>query len=799
MQRLGFLALILLSCRTEDTVINNKPLDTGAITLLDMDGDGYFNDEDCDDNDARVNPGEEETCDGFDNNCDGEVDEGVLQTYYFDNDQDGFGNDQDSVEACEVPEGYTPNGNDCDDLESSTYPSAPEQCDEIDNDCDGIVDEDLQTEWWLDEDGDGFGDPEYFAEGCLAEDGFAPNADDCDDTDVLVHPDMEEVCDEIDNNCDGEIDEDLTITVYVDADQDGYGDDAFFVEVCELTAGYTLVGGDCDDIDSYAFPGNTELCDDIDNNCDGQVDEGVGSTGTPWYFDADGDGFGDASQSIIGCNPDVGYVPLDGDCDDTDADNYPGNVEVCDGQDNNCDSLIDDADAAIVGQLTWYQDGDADGVGSSVITLSCVQPTGYVSGTGDCNDGNVSVYTGAPEICDSIDNDCDGIVDDADFDVVGQSTWYQDGDADGNGSSLSLVSCFQPTGYVPTTGDCNDNNTAIYANAPELCDTLDNDCDGLTDDADSDVAGQGTYYTDDDGDGVGAGSPILNCGQPAGTATISGDCNDADASIKPGVAEVCDGIDNDCDGAVDDADSAVVGQNVYYQDADGDGVGSSLSTQACTQPSGFVGNTGDCNDNNAGVNPSATEVCDNVDNDCDGAIDDADGSVVGQNVWYQDADGDSYGGASSLLSCAQPSGYVSATGDCNDGNGSINPSAPEVCVNGTDENCNGSYSEGCGESLFDCGGPGALQPGRSVGCSFSARLVTAVRVRSGCNDGESGNYTIVFSDGYSTTFSAGCGGRVNIPPRVATSATLYMNSGGGGDNNISWECCGSTGHDIYYK
>ena len=80
---------------------------------------------------------------------------------------------------------------------------------------------------------------------------------------------------------------------------DGFGDDNNTIEFCSQPFGTSLVGGDCDDIDSYAFPGNVELCDDIDNNCDGQVDEGVGSTGTPWYWDADGDGYGDTDQMII--------------------------------------------------------------------------------------------------------------------------------------------------------------------------------------------------------------------------------------------------------------------------------------------------------------------------------------------------------------------------------------------------------------------------------------------------------------------------------------------------------------------
>ena len=140
---------LILSCRNEgEKVINTDPVDT-ATDRIDADGDGYFNDEDCDDADAASNPGAVEVCDGLDNNCDGFVDEGVLTEFYFDSDGDGFGDETEWIEACDALEGYVPNGNDCDDDDELSYPSAPERCDDLDNDCDGDIDEDVLLEWYL--------------------------------------------------------------------------------------------------------------------------------------------------------------------------------------------------------------------------------------------------------------------------------------------------------------------------------------------------------------------------------------------------------------------------------------------------------------------------------------------------------------------------------------------------------------------------------------------------------------------------------------------------------------------------
>ena len=132
------IALALIGCRTSDKTIS----DTGTVNeQIDQDGDGFFSNEDCNDADAQVYPGAEEVCDGIDNNCDGQFDEEVTTTFYADSDSDGYGNPDIITEACEQPSGYVPQGTDCDDTQSSVYPSAEEVCDGLDNDCDGLADE----------------------------------------------------------------------------------------------------------------------------------------------------------------------------------------------------------------------------------------------------------------------------------------------------------------------------------------------------------------------------------------------------------------------------------------------------------------------------------------------------------------------------------------------------------------------------------------------------------------------------------------------------------------------------------
>jgi hypothetical protein len=163
---------------------------------------------------------------------------------------------------------------------------------------------------------------------------------------------------------------------------------------------------DCDDANAAVYPGATERCDGADDDCDGAVDE-LPDDGGAWYADVDGDGHGDPDAVRWTCDGEGG-VAVGDDCDDTDAEVYPGAPELLDGVDQDCDGSVADEEG-----VTRYLDADGDGYGDpdAPVPADGEAPENAVDTADDCDDGNADVHPGALDTCDGVDNDCDGAID----------------------------------------------------------------------------------------------------------------------------------------------------------------------------------------------------------------------------------------------------------------------------------------------------------------------------------------------------------------------------------------------------
>ena len=444
MRTLSLLALVsfTVACGGDDKTTPDE--ETAApVGPTDNDGDGVPEEEDCDDEDPAVSPeAEESPYNGLDDDCDPSTADDDL-------DGDGF-----------------LSADDCDDTNAELNPDANERCDGVDDDCDGEIDEAVGDVWYTDGDGDGFGDPSTASQGCEPGGDQVADNTDCDDADADTHPEALETCDGEDDDCDGEADEGVTSTFYQDTDGDGFGDLDFPVVACEAPVGYAASADDCDDGDGTIHPDAAEVCDLQDNDCDALIDDADDdvnlSTGTVFYADADTDGYGDPEAPTFACALPEGYAADDLDCDDADAAISPSASEVCDLQDNDCDSLIDDADPDVDPSTgaVFYADDDGDSFGDpGVPVLSCALPAGASEDDSDCDDADGASYPGAAELCDSEDNDCDGVLNngvlgsglacpgESCLEILNDGSSVGDGDyaLDPDGSGAALYTCDMTT------------------------------------------------------------------------------------------------------------------------------------------------------------------------------------------------------------------------------------------------------------------------------------------------------------------------------------------------------------------
>ena len=759
---------------------------------LDPDQDGVSIEEDCDNEDPNL---------------------GVKRTFYADTDGDGFGNPEEIIEACILPEGASENALDCDDSRADVNPGMEDVFyDGVDADCDGSND--------CDQDGDGF---DGSAEGGVPTE-ECPNATDCNDEDPEVRP----VAGATEVQFNGEDDDCNVNTGDGDFDGDGFWH-ANYEAIVQANGLIPMPipegkGGDCYDwsaepvegfdpsvINGFGdflqpvevHPDATErYYDGVDQNCDGLSD-----------FDQDGDGFatsdypdregttgsdcvdegtifGIAAGAINVDATDTWYDGVDQDCagnNDFDQDSDGDMVNDCDGDgavDVECDldgdgvmdvtagSDCDDTNASINpsaeeepadgidqncnGFEICYEDSDGDGFGASEVErpdFTC-STQGLSINDLDCDDDDATRSPGATELCDGIINDCNT-----------SALPANEQDIDGD----TYVECTVSSGvWGNITGgdDCEPTDSTVYLGAPELVDGIDNDCDSFLSSEESDSDGDGFITgTFDAGLWVGDSSVIggLDCDDSVyeqypgaayndsateclvdsdgdGYAPISQYCFQMELTDTTGtgwqstsVQLIVDGTTlgfysptgttqmvSECVSGVAIewqmffTDSTVEGATVTIWDASGTelGTGNGLPTTSWSWGSSSIPFTSefdsaqafltvqnpdgygtDCDDTDFTRYPGAVEICDGVANEC------------GTSLPAEEIDNDGDGYVECAIDVNGWWGNASIVGgeDCDDANSSVNPGESEIADDGIDNDCDGLEMTNGGNGIANVG------------------------------------------------------------------------------------------------
>jgi len=673
----------------------------------DDDNDGFVDDLDCAPLDPSVHPEAAELCDGEDNNCDDDVDEGFPDTdgdgdpdcLDDDVDQDGVDNDDDNcpvdANSNQEDQDLDGQGDACDgDVDGDGIGNALDNCPGLFNPMQGDGDGDGAGDACdADADGDGVDDS---ADNCvgvknpgqedLDDDGLGDVCDDDDDGDNV--PDASDNCPMTPN------------PAQEDSDFDGKGD------ACE------------DDIDGDFIPDTADNCVGVKNP--GQEDLDQDGVGDACDDDDDGDSVPDSLDNCAGVE-NTGQEDLDQDglgdvCDtDIDGDGIANGLDNCveqfnppqfdldgDGEGDVCDSDadgdgVDDSEDNCVGVKNGQEDLDDDGLGDA-----CDDD---IDGDGDlnlkdCEPHDPAIHKGADELCDGIDNNCNNLVDEG----------FNDNDSDG---LKDCVDADDDNDGDPDDTDCASLDPDIHVGAGEKCNGLDDDCNGAVD------------------EGLG----LLACGLGECEHSVEA-CADGQLQFcnpyEGAGPEECDGLDNNCDGEIDEGFPDLDGDGVLDcldLDDDGDGTEDALDNcpalanegqenfdgdemgDACDPDDDDDGEPDllDCEPLNGGVSHLATEACNGFDDDCDGLVDEA-GALACVN-YYLDLDEDGFGalGGGEKCLCEADDLYTALeAGDCEPLNADVYPGAEEVC-NGLDDNCDGEVDEGADDfdedGIADCVDP----------------------------------------------------------------------------------------------